>query len=629
MKFRSYAACSTAVAVLLAIGSAAAQTTPSAPLPQQPATPTQPHNLPGQILFSRSLKGSASAANATPVTRVPKATNQQRRAITITAYNLILHLTPRNQSISAEARLTLRNSSAQPLHEIALQLSSTLHFQSIGQKDAPLTYTPQTIASDADHTGQLTEADILLPTPLAPGASTRIQVFYAGKIPVSGQRFQNIGTPSTLAKASDWDRISQDFTGLRGFGNVLWYPVSSVPVSLGAGNQLYEEIAKQKQRESTATVTMNVTVAYYGNPPNVAILDGRLVPVSQPVSVPTASFPGIVTITLPRQPVGFQQLSLVLARRLLTQQDHINFFALRGSTNSSSAWFQAETMVNPLLKKWLGPHPVAPLTILTLPEADDAPAQLGAALLTPATQASPATLALPLLHALAHAWFQSNRAWLQQGVPSFLITLWIESTQSRQAALEYLEHQRGALAIAEPASPGDSAGEPLIAAWDPIYVRTKSAYVFWMLRQLAGNQALQSAFQQYVAKKDTNPSYFETLLEHASGKDLQWFFQDWVYQDPGLPDISVPHVFPNRVGLGETLVAIDIVNHGYAAAVVPVTLTSTTTRLTHYVRIPANSEVTHHMEITGTPTSVQVNDGTVPEVSASIHLVTLHITSGD
>ncbi|MGC8549731.1 MAG: hypothetical protein ACP5M4_08525 [Acidobacteriaceae bacterium] len=627
MKYSHPAARSIAAVIVLALcGAAAAQTNPDAPTPRTP----QPQSFPGQVIFSRSLQNHASAAKNSSAPEVPKATNQQRRALTISAYHLRIHLTPRDQSISAEARLTLRNSSNQPLHEIALQLSSTLQFQGIGYNGKQLKYAQQTIASDADHTGKLTEADILLPTPLAPGATMPILVFYGGKIPVSGQRFEAIGTPPSAAEASDWDRISENFTGLRGFGNVVWYPVSSVPVSLGTGNQLFEEIGRQKQENSAATVSMSVTVEFFDQPPNVALLDGRLVPVSAPASEPTATFPGVVTVSLPAQPIGFQQLSLVIARRQPQQEDHdVKIFSLPDDATHSAAWLQAAAGITPLLRTWLGAQPAEPLAVIDLPETDDAPAQLGAALLTPLAQGSPSALATPLIHALARAYFQSPRGWLQEGVPSFLVTLQIESSQGRKAALEYLESQRGALAIAEPASPGSSLGQPLISAWDPIYVRTKSAYVFWMLRQLVGDKALQSALQQYVPGKDTNSTYFEDLLARASGKDLQWFFHDWVYQDPGLPDLSVRHVFPTKVGLGETLVAIDIVNHGYASCVVPVTLASTTTSITNYVRIPANTEITHHMEITGTPTSVQVNDGTVPEVSASIHLVTLHITTSN
>ena len=503
MKSRSSAAISLAAVLLTLCVAAAAQTTPSAPLPQPP----QLKSTPGQVLFSRSQQNASSAAKPSAPANVPKATNQERRALTITAYNLNIHLTPRDQSISAEARITLRNNGMQPLHEIALQISSSLQFQGVGSNGKPLVYAQQTIASDVDHTGKLTEADILLTAPLAPGATLPVQVFYSGKIPVSAQRFVSIGTPRAVAESSDWDRISEGFTGLRGFGNVVWYPVSSVPVSMGQGNRLFEEIGRQKRRESLATVTMRVTVEYFDNPPNVAVLDGRAVSIGPPVSTPTASFPGVVTVSLPRQPIGFQVLSLVLAQRQKTSQHHVDIFALPADSANVPAWLHAAAKVTPLLQKWLGAVPVTSLAVSDLPESDDAPSQVGATLLAPLTKSSSSDLTTPLIHALAHAYFHSPRGWLQEGVPSFMVTLWIESTQGRKAALEYLEGQRGALARVEEAVRLAPAGDrvdvarlqPFLDQRGPVHVDAEGAAVD--LRDAHVDQALQPSIERSRAPR--------------------------------------------------------------------------------------------------------------------------------
>ena len=55
-------------------------------------------------------------------------------------------------------------------------------------------------------------------------------------------------SPST----TDWDAIGVDFTGLRGFGNVVWYPVSSVPVILGDGARVFDEMGEHKLRMAGA-----------------------------------------------------------------------------------------------------------------------------------------------------------------------------------------------------------------------------------------------------------------------------------------------------------------------------------------------------------------------------------------
>ena len=108
-----------------------------------------------------------------------------------------------------------------------------------------------------------------------------------------------------------------------------------------------------------------------------------------------------------------------------------------------------------------------------------------------------------------------------------------------------MDASRGALAIAEPGSPGGVGGEVLNEASDAIYYRTKAAYVLWMLRDMVGETTLSAALRGYKPEDDLIPEYFERLLEQTTGKhDLQWFFDDWVYRDQGLADLvdcgSVP-----------------------------------------------------------------------------------------
>ncbi len=634
MKYFSCAAgAATAALAVLFAASAGAQT--AAHSSSHSAGPSLPASPQSQVLFSRSAQSAGQTVGeprAKALTaQVPDATNAERQALTISAYDLHLHLVPRAHSLAVEARMTVRNGGPQPLEEMALQISSSLHFEGIESEGTPLSYQARAIASDADHTGELEEADIRLAKPLAPGASMAVTVFYSGEIVVTGQRLLALGAPEDVAKASDWDRIAEGFVGLRGFGNVVWYPVSSVPAELGQGNQLFEEIGRQKMQESGATVAMQVTVEYADHPPNVAILDGQPVKVGPPSSTPQGAFPGVLQFSLPATKLGFDAPSIFLAERTVMQKDGVAVYARPGDAQNAGSYLQAAAQVTPLVQQWLGAKPQRTLAVLDLPEADDAPTEAGAVLLTPLLATQPAQLDAGMVHALTHAYFYSPRAWLEEGVASFMVSLWIEQTKGREAALEYLDATRGALAIAEPASPGAGGGEPLMDAYDPVHDRTKAAYVFWMLRALAGDAALQKALQSYDAAKDTTPDYFERLLEQASGpangpasgQDLGWFFQDWVYGDPGLPDLEITHVYPSAENLGLTLVAIDITNHGYAAAEVPVTLVSTKTKMTRWVRVPAHGMVTERMEIVGQPVSVQLNDGTVPEVSASLHIKTL------
>jgi hypothetical protein len=110
-------------------------------------------------------------------------------------------------------------------------------------------------------------------------------------------------------------------------------------------------------------------------------------------------------------------------------------------------------------------------------------------------------------------------------------------------------------------------------------------------------------------------------VEQASARtNLGWFFGDWVDADKGLPDLSVDSVFPSPERAGNWLVAVNLNNTGYAAAEVPVTVRTGNSSSTQRVLVPAHGKATQRILIQGKPIEVQVNDGTIPETEATIHI---------
>ncbi len=622
--------------------------------PQNPSSdqpPARKASPPGtQVLFSR-FAGSPGANPARPArsglnTPDLKATDAERTAVLYRAYDLELHLALRAQSLAARARITVVNNGAEPLRHLPLQLSSTLSFESVSLDGTPLAFSRQVLSSDADHTGQLNEAVILLPQPLAPGAAATFAVNYSGTLQQTTKRLEQIGTPADIAAATDWDTIGEEFTGLRGFGSVVWYPVSSVPVLLEDGASVFREAGRQMLLNQDATVALHITAEYFANQPTIAVLDGVAQPLAAPAVTPTAAFPGILHAGLPPTRLGSHAPSLFLAVRAGTGSGTLRVWSTPEDSPDVPGYLTAATMVEPLIDRWLGPPAGSigsstaaspPFTVLGLPHlrdatnAQEAAAEQGATLFTPLELAEPARLAGRVAHGLAHARFHSPHVWLDEGVATFLGSLWVEQTQGRDRALELLESGRGALALAEPASPAAGAGQPLSEARDAVYYRVKANYVLWMLRDLAGDQALARALQLYRPADDTTPDYFETLLESAihpgdgdGSPDLHWFFDDWVLNDRGLPDLSIAGIYPSPAAHpGQFLVAVDLANDGYAAAAVPLTVRSRKTSITLRVKIPARTRLTHRLLLEGEPVEVQLNDGTVPEVAASIHRKTI------
>lgn len=616
------------------------QSTPksTAPLPASPY---------GQTIFSRSapdattIAPTASSAGASSATTPPApalATDAERTALTFTAYALEVHLDPARHAISVRARLVARNDSTQPLHRLALQLSSQLHWETlqVDGKSAPM--QTEALESDIDHTGKLTEAVVSLPAALAPGATVHLDAIYSGSILLSSERLLRLGAPEKIADSSEWDRIDPGFTALRGFGNVIWFPVSTAPVLLGEGPKMFDSVGKWKLRESDAQVSMRVLVQYTGSGPDVAFLNGFVVrPDAAPAkssaaaasvspSVPTPNnVPRIASFTLAPVRLGFSPLSFFVMTSSIQRFPGLEVYTRHGDEQNASAYETLAQENLPLVRQWLGDHPRRPVVLVGLPDSGDLPFEDRNVLWLP-LQANPSadTVGPVLAHMWSHAYFVSSRPWLDEGVAQWMTLLWIEQRAGRATAIAQMDSTRGALALAETSDPGIDPGQSLINAWSDIYYRDKASDVLWMLRDIAGDTAMAKALQSYDPARDHEPSYFQALLQKASGKDLEWFFDDWVYRDRGLPDLHIVSAYRRPIltknsAIRNYLVSVDVRNDSFCAAEVPVTVDSTLTTQTKRLFIPSHARAALRILLDSEPVNVTVNDGSVPEVRTSRH----------
>ena len=641
---------------MLALLPGSAQTPSPSPPQPTPQTTEQIQSPNGKVILSRSIdeNGQVTTVTTAPQTAAaPKgqlappqvaAEDAERQAVTFTAFDLDVRLRTAEQHIAVRALVTVRNDGKTPLARIPLQLSSSLNWERIRADGKDVTFPVATLNSDADHTGQLHEAAVPLTQPLAPGSSLQLDVTYSGVIAPSAQRLLTIGTPAEVALHSDWDQIGVPFTGLRGFGNVVWYPVASVPVILGYGARLFDEIGEHKLRLSGAHFRLRLTVEFpHGQAPTVALINGHpaaltVTEAKGPEPVPgqdldqAQEVPGVATASLEGAILGFEAPSLFVAIRKPHTAANTTVWAVPEDESAVDDWTNAATAVTPILQRWLGQNPRSQLTLLDLPDPRDAPFEAGALLATAIRKADQEELESVLAHALTraflHASTQSPPAWLDEGVAHFMSTLWVENQRGRSQALAALEASRPALALAEPESPGKSAGQPLAAAISPVYYRTKAAYVLWMLRDVAGDPALASALRAYDPAGSTGS--FEKLLDQAGDhRDLAWFFADWVDADKGLPNLKIDGVFPAKAEAGNWLVAVHVSNNGYAAAQVPVTVRAESNAVTERLMVPARGNAVQRILILGKPIEVQVNDGAVPETEATIHITKIADASPD
>ncbi len=599
----------------------------------------------GKVIFSTDQAHPVTPTANEDVFPKPLITNTERAAVIIESDVLDLHLTPADAGEAAHATLTLRNISAAPLTRIPMQISSTLRWQSITSSQ-PLTFTQSPVTTDEDHTGYAQEAVLLPAHPLAPGKTMTVSVFYTGQIPVSTARLDLIGTPPEKASETDWDAITQTSdagsTALRGFGDVIWYPVAAPTAVFGEGNELFAQVARQRSLNLTATMQLRLTVEYAGDPPDGAIFNGQLEPLERTpddANQVVDETHGVATADFPLAPLGFRTPNLFLTAQQPAQSDSQLVSVLSPDADAILPYATAVEALAPMFHDWFAPAPLTPLLLLDHPGSpfEDHAFIVGHL----SANAPPEGIEPELVRGLTHAFFRApapTSLWLDQGLPEFMSLLWTERTSGHDAAIRQLEQNALTLALAEPdfVKNPTLAGTPLTSASSDVYVRLKSGAVLWQLRELLGPDLFRLAlinFRQALMLSpglDKDPKAFEHVIEKTASRDLGWFFEDWVYHDRGLPDLTIASVDARpilpRAGESEGyLVAVNVRNEGAAVADVPVTVSAGDVKATARLRIPGGTTAAVRIIFGTTPESVQVNDGSVPEVRNSVHTSTVHI----
>jgi len=548
-----------------------------------------------------------------------------RTAFTFVRYDLRVTLRLPEQAMEVRGHLLLRNDSAAPQRALALQVSSTLDWQSIEAEGKPVAYISQAYTTDIDHTGSVREAIVNLPGAIAPQGTIDLEVAYSGTVPQDSTRLTRIGVPEQTAMRSDWDHIGEAFTALRGVGYVCWYPVAMNAVSLSEGSSVFAALGEWKTRHAGSTMHLTLVVAS----DKTVVANGRLVgqkaTAQEDNTVHERDYEFV--------PLGTVPPAFAIAAFTVMSRPAISVFHLAEDQAPAQEYAQAAEKLAPLLNDWFGPQRLI-AAVVELP-AGDAPFDSGFMVFTPFTSSQKGVQAA-IAHQLVHARFDSPRLWIEEGLAHFAQALVRESQDGRKAALDYMQQFRPALAEAErqarpqlsplaggsggsAAGAAEPGGEPLVRATDEIYYRGKAMFVWWMLRDMAGEAALQHVIRQYRAADDTDPAYVQRLLEAETKRSFAWFFDDWVYRDRGLPDFHIDSVFPRELLPGQVSVTIAVRNAGSAGAEVPVLIPLEKGEAMQRLVVLGQGQAATRISVPAVPYEAVVNDGSVPEAGENEH----------
>ena len=161
-------------------------------------------------------------------------------------------------------------------------------------------------------------------------------------------------------------------------------------------------------------------------------------------------------------------------------------------------------------------------------------------------------------HETAHQWFgdavtesEWPHLWLSEGFATYFAELWAERAHGRDTLVAHMRSMRGRLL----ADSTVVTRRPVIDTTAPSLMSLlnansyeKGGYVLHMARRLVGDSAFFRGIRGYYAgHRDGNATTddLRRAMEGASGRDLGWFFDQWLRQ-PGYPELETSWSYDPR-----------------------------------------------------------------------------------
>jgi aminopeptidase N len=152
-----------------------------------------------------------------------------------------------------------------------------------------------------------------------------------------------------------------------------------------------------------------------------------------------------------------------------------------------------------------------------------------------------------VIHEIAHQWFGNavteydwNDVWLSEGFATYFTLLYIEHAYGREEFVRGLENSQRTVRSYAATHPGYTIIHKNLDRMEDVtssHTYQKGSWVLHMLRGVVGDQAFQRGIRAYYREHfnaNATTADFRRAMEEASGKELGWFFQQWLYEGGNL-----------------------------------------------------------------------------------------------
>lgn len=147
-----------------------------------------------------------------------------------------------------------------------------------------------------------------------------------------------------------------------------------------------------------------------------------------------------------------------------------------------------------------------------------------------------------IVHEIAHQWFGNavtegdwDDVWLSEGFATYLTHLFVEHAEGRDAFVAGLRRDRDQIRAFDLENPGYRVVHDNLSDMGQVTTGAgtyrKGAWTLHMLRGLVGDEVFWSGIREYYRlyrDKNASTADFRRVMEEASGRELGWFFDQWL-----------------------------------------------------------------------------------------------------
>jgi len=193
-----------------------------------------------------------------------------------------------------------------------------------------------------------------------------------------------------------------------------------------------------------------------------------------------------------------------------------------------------------------------------------------------------------IVHEVTHQWLHGilgnnewREGWLDEGFTSFMTSWYAEAhgdTAAWLGTMRTLERLERTDSVQPLALPGAEYRSPRLYT---AMTYAKGSAVMRMLRDLLGEETFRRVLHRYYQEyrfRHVTASDFQRVAETVSGRDLDWFFAQWIQRTDRM-DYGIASATTRRLGDGRWRTRVDVVRTGSAWMPVTVRVGDATRRL--------------------------------------------------